>query len=342
MTWILLVAMVLGAHFSFTAPAALLLVAWVAIVAFVAPARGHVVTGPLGLGARRLAHGYLGAFAALLFLLALALGLGGGLGWPGEAMALDVPARFARVAAVFVVYAVSVLIATPILTFVGLPLLVVLRRLGMLSVVGAVAAGQAIVVVLVAFSLPLPPLERCPSGGLECASGGILLLSISALAVALGFALGARLPWLLGDSPRLGRERNAESPDPAAFAAPRPTPIRANEGWRWWVIGTSALIATGLAAALWLWTAGWRPFGIARDFDLPYGYLASRDGPVALGEYPINYRFKPPAGTEIRGFRDIRPPCGSFKSCRTTNGACASPRAPTNGTLVSARRPPTP
>jgi hypothetical protein len=90
--------------------------------------------------------------------------------------------------------------ATPLiyffLTVVGLPLLKLLRRIGLLSMPGVFLASQAVALVVAGFVAISPDSDWCSSNRLMCGTGRYWEVAPLLGLVAVAFALASRLPWL--------------------------------------------------------------------------------------------------------------------------------------------------
>jgi hypothetical protein len=155
-------------------------------------------TGFLGLGARRIARGFLGALGALLIYAILEAVLGGFAKIErGHITAEEMPAlvpgwsiHLFAIIAPFVVFA----------TTLGLLLLRVFVRARLISLMGALIIAFAYALARAYFIYTEPSNAWCASHLVECASKAFLENLLIAATVAIGFALASGLP--VGRSPR--------------------------------------------------------------------------------------------------------------------------------------------
>jgi len=93
-------------------------------------------------------------------------------------------------------------LATPFIYFffavLGLPILKLLRRIGFLSILGALVASQVIALLISGYAALLPDSDWCRANSLQCAAHRYGEAAPLLGLVAIAFALASRLPWLRG------------------------------------------------------------------------------------------------------------------------------------------------
>ncbi len=152
-------------------------------------------TSALGLGRSRLAFGYLGVLvAALLYSYWDTVELSKYKIAEGHVTPAEADEYF------WGWFLNLFCLATPFiyffLTVVGLPLLKVLRRLGLLSVLGAFLASQALAIVIAGYAVISPYGDWCSANRLSCGIDEYWEAAPLLGVVAVAFALTSRLPWL--------------------------------------------------------------------------------------------------------------------------------------------------
>lgn len=149
----------------------------------------------LGLGRSRLALGYLAVFmVCLAYAYWDTINLSNMKVARGDVTQLQADQYFWG----WYIYGFS--LATPFyfffLTAVGLPALAILRRLGLMSVVGTCICSQIVAFVLALLASLFFANDWCSSHAVRCVASNYTDLALLALAIALAFAVATRLPLL--------------------------------------------------------------------------------------------------------------------------------------------------
>jgi len=84
------------------------------------------------------------------------------------------------------------------LTSLGLPALLALRRIGFVSVFGAILASQILALLLSLYPLLFPYNSWCSENPMQCFSRQYWETTVLAAAMALSFGTASRLPWFKG------------------------------------------------------------------------------------------------------------------------------------------------
>lgn len=169
--------------------------------AFVAPKSPVGPAAFLGIGRRRIAFGYVGALVATVGYSAVeTLRIGYWKVDQGHITANEMPGLVPGwTLYAFVLMAPFVVV---VMTLFGLPAMAVLRRIGIASLAGVTLVATVYSAAWAIWVFFLPYNLWCGSRALRC-SGSMFFSTLAAsFVVALGFGLGARLPWLssAGDS----------------------------------------------------------------------------------------------------------------------------------------------
>lgn len=188
------VAVALGFFFGLTVPVAFALITVVSAVSILAPKRHGPVVGPLGLGVRRVAQGFLGAYSGLLILVMLSLVASESFGPASSQPGPGVLTQWSSLGVIAIYLAILVVLASVMMALVALPLLALARLARLLTVTGAVVLSQVIVAALILWAATIDPSHMEPPMAQQWS--GVFLHSAVALTAALGFSVGARLPWL--------------------------------------------------------------------------------------------------------------------------------------------------
>jgi hypothetical protein len=188
----------MATDFAYTFSLLPVLVGLVAFAIVAIKAKNASNTGFLGLGARRIARGYLGALGALLIYAILEAVLGSFArverGYiTAEEMRKLLPGSSIHL---FVTFTPFVVFATT----VGLLLLRVFVRARLVSLMGALIIAFAYALARAYVIHTEPSNAWCASHLVECASKAFLENLLIAATVAIGFALASGLP--VGRSPR--------------------------------------------------------------------------------------------------------------------------------------------
>lgn len=166
-------------------------------IAILGRKRGSQGTSFLGLGLGRIALGYLGGLLALLIYSAIDSVI---LGRTKVALGEITAAEAHKLVLGWTLYLFILL--TPFivisLSAVGLPTIAMLRRMHLASVSGTLIVSQLFASLFALWPAISPSNLWCESHMLQCEGGTYVSASILCATVALGFALGARMPWLRG------------------------------------------------------------------------------------------------------------------------------------------------
>jgi hypothetical protein len=178
----------------FVLPVLVGLIAVVLLAVRLKPA-GAEAAAFLGLGARRIAFGFLGAMCALLaYAVADSIALGFNKVELGHVTAEQMPAMVPGWS--FYLFILLAPFVATALSLAGLPLFALLRRFRLASVLGVLVLA-AVYSGLNGFVTYIGPYNNwCSSHLTECAAKSTVESMFLASAVALGFAVGARLPVL--------------------------------------------------------------------------------------------------------------------------------------------------
>jgi hypothetical protein len=168
-------------------------VALICLMALLAPKPVADERPVLGLGARRIAQGYLGALLGTLFYSIVdTVRVGYEKFDLGHVAAAEMPGYLPGWTIYqFVLVAPFVLIA---ITLLALPLLAIASRVGLVSLVTLLVSAFAWSAFWAWRAYAKPYNWWCEHNQLQCVGGAFLGAFVLATVVALGFSLGARLP----------------------------------------------------------------------------------------------------------------------------------------------------